>query len=375
MCESCGQQVNAKDEDNHKKSFCQLLRANIQVIEGIKTRQDEMFNEIKTISARQKEIMEKQNKLEETQERHATYNQNIFIIGGGYGCERETTAVKTVELYNIAERSSKIVKEFEQPLVSSALCVHDNRILVSGGVGDEDNSDEIRVLNINQHLQFAILGKLPFKLFGHDVVVHEGYLYLIGGCIWHERKTLNEIYQISLTPPYTAKLLTKMPEPRRHHKAAIVNGKLFILGGAPTGKSEDAIGSVFVYDLIRKEFKERPSLPRPVSRMSIVTWGDKIVAFGGMDKEGRAINDVIMYDTETGQSETLPAMIHKRFGSSAVITNDIIIVLGGWNKEQGYLNSVESFNIGGDRWKELPGMIEGRCWATAVVKPHIKFPK
>ena len=161
-----------------------------------------------------------------------------------------------------------------------------------------------------------------------------------------------------------------MPQPRRHHRAEIVNGKLFILGGTAPSLREDAIDSVVVYDFIRNEIKQCQFLPKPVSLMSTVTWGNMIIIIGGADKNDEVLNDVIMYDTETGRSQNLPPMIHKRIGHCAIIINDVIVVLGGWNIEKKHLNSVETFTMGSDGWKELPGMKEKRHFATAVVKPQ-----
>ena len=161
-----------------------------------------------------------------------------------------------------------------------------------------------------------------------------------------------------------------MPQPRGNHRAEIVNGKLFILGGSTTRQSKDATDSVVVYDFIKNEIKPCVSLPEPVSEMSTVTWGNMIILVGGENKNGQALNDVIMYHIETGRSERLPSLKHKRRGASAVIVHDVIVVLGGWNREEEYLNSVESFTMGDDQWKELPGMKEKRWYGTAVVKPR-----
>jgi hypothetical protein len=147
-------------------------------------------------------------------------------------------------------------------------------------------------------------------------------------------------------------------------------GKLFILGGTTTGWPKDAIDSVVVYDFIKNEIKQCPSLPEPVSGMSTVAWGNMIIVVGGVDKNDQVLNDVIVYHIETGRSERLPSLKHKRCAPSAVIMHDVIVVLGGWNKEEGVLNSVESFTVGDYQWKELPGMREKRCYATAVVKPR-----
>jgi N-acetylneuraminic acid mutarotase len=213
-------------------------------------------------------------------------------------------------------------------------------------------------------------GKLPVKLFSHDVIVYQGKLYVMGGYDWNEKKTNDNIYELSIIPPYTAKLLARMPQPRRYHKAEIVNGKLFILGGTTTNLSKDAIDSVVVYDFIKNEVKPCPLLPKPLCDMSTVTWGNMVVLIGGRDKNEQVLNEVTMYDTESGQSQKLPPLIHKRSGSSAVIMHDVIVVLGGWNMEERYLNSVESFTMGGDHWREQPGMKEKRHLATAVVTPR-----
>jgi N-acetylneuraminic acid mutarotase len=258
------------------------------------------------------------------------------------------------------------------PRSASASCVYNGDVIVAGGFVGQDATDLIEILKMNQHpLRWTMFdGKLPVKLSAHDVIVYHNRLYIIGGYNWNVKKTSDAIYELSLAPPYTVKLLARMPQPRRNHRAEIVNGKLFFLGGSTTAATKDATDSVVVYDFIKNEIMPCPSLPKTVSRMSTVTWGNMIIVVGGEDKNGQVLNDVIMYHIETGRSERLPSLKHKRRAPSSVIMHDVIVVLGGWNKEEGFLNSVESFTMGDDQWKELPGMKEKRLWATAVVKPR-----
>ncbi|XP_028415463.1 kelch-like protein 20 isoform X2 [Dendronephthya gigantea] len=299
-------------------------------------------------------------------------NQDVIIIGGWYDFEN-ASPFNTVEKYNIVEKRSTMLPQLNHPRGGSASCVYNNDILVVGGFDGTEAEHTIEVLKMNQYpLRWEMFdGKLPVTLSCHDVIVYQGKLYTIGGHNGNEKKSSNAVYEIALTPPYTSKLLTRMPEAREDHRAELVNEKLFILGGTTTDCIEDVTDSVVVYNFIKNEFKPCPSLPWPVSRMSTVTWRNKIIVIGGMDENDKPLNDVIMYDTVTGKSKPLPSMIYRRSGSSAVIMNDVIVVFGGWNKEQRYLNSVESFTIGGNAWKELPGMIEKRCNATAVVKHYI----
>jgi hypothetical protein len=296
-------------------------------------------------------------------------NQDIIILGGEYGPAMDMI-LNTVEKFNIAEGTSTELPPMNLARTESASCVHMCDDIVAGGFDGQDGTDSIEILKMNQHpLRWTMFdGKLPVKLTDHDVTVYRDKLYIIGGHNWNENKTSDAIYELSLAPPYTVKLLARMPQPRRNHRAEVVNGKLFILGGS-TAATKDAIDSVVVYDFIKNEIQPCASLSKPVSRMSTVTRGNMVIVVGGLDKNDQVLNDVIMYHIETGRSERLPSLKHKRFGSSAVIMHDVIVVLGGWNREEEYLNSVESFTMGDDQWKELPGMKEKRLWANAVVKP------
>jgi N-acetylneuraminic acid mutarotase len=297
-------------------------------------------------------------------------NQDIIILGG-YNAPGPKIS-KTVEKYSIVEGKSTLLPGINLARAESASCVYNGDVIVAGGYDGQAGTDSIEILKMNQHpLRWTMFdGKLPVKLIAHNVTVYQDKLYITGGHNWNEVKTSDAIYELSLAPPYTVKLLARMPQPRRDHRAEIVNGKLFILGGLTTGANKDAIDSVVVYDFIKNEIKPCPSLPEPVSAMSTVTWGNTIIVVGGLDKNGQVLNDVTIYHIETGRSERLPSLKHKRRGASAVIMHDVIVVLGGANRREGYLNSVESFTMGDDQWKELPGMKEKRNFATAVVKPR-----
>ncbi|CAB3988776.1 galactose oxidase [Paramuricea clavata] len=297
-------------------------------------------------------------------------NQDIIILGGIYAPGLKSVS-NTVEKFNIAKGKSIHLPKLNRPRAESASCVYNGDVIITGGFDGKAGTDSIEILKINQDpLRWMFDGKLPVKLSAHDVTVYQDKLYVMGGYNWNENKTNDQIYERSIIPPYTAKPLATMPQPTRYHRAEIVNGKLFTLGGTTTDLCKDAIDNVVVYDFIKNEFKSCRSLPKPVCDMSTVTWGNMIILIGGQDKNDQVLNDVYMYDTGAEQRQNMPPLIHKRTGSSAVIMHDVIVVLGGWNKEEGYLNSVESFTMGDDHWRELSGIKEKRYFANAVVEPR-----
>ena len=292
--------------------------------------------------------------------------QDIIILGGWYRTGDEPV-LNTAEKYNMLEKKSTLLPPMNKHRAAAACCVYNKDVIITGGYHGRRGTDSIEMLKMNQDpLQWKLSDcKLPTKLGGHVVIVHQDKLLVIGGHI--EDKTSDAIHEVSLTPPYNPKVLCKMPKPRRNHSAELINGKIYILGGTTTGLAKDAMDSVFVYDLVKSKLKPCRPLPYSVCFMATATWGNMIIVVGGFNKDSQALNDVIMYDTVTGQSQILPSLIYKRNGCSAVIVNDVIVAMGGRNAEQRYLNSVECFTIGTEEWRELPGMIEKRRCACAVV--------
>jgi hypothetical protein len=88
---------------------------------------------------------------------------------------------------------------------------------------------------------WALAGRLPVALACPTALVHNGHLLVVGGCASSGQSACS-----SVSPAvYLARIradggldaftnLTPMPEGRWHHTAAIGNGFLYVLGGAPT---------------------------------------------------------------------------------------------------------------------------------------------
>ena len=244
--------------------------------------------------------------------------------------------------------------------------VYNNHVTIAGGYCSGCVNDMIR-MNINPNPDLSTHWsecpvKLPAKLALHSSVLYNDHLIVTGGF----DGTADCIHEVQLVPPYTAKLLTIMPEPRMYHCMEIFDDNLLIVGGRKTGRCQDSLGSVLLYDIKKNEFKQLAPLPYEVSKMATVRWGDNIVIVGGSDKHDKALDTVIMYNVKTEQSNLLPSMRCGRYGCTAVVIGNNIVVLGG-EDEQGELKSVETFNFESYTWQELPEMSQARSFHTAVV--------
>ena len=287
------------------------------------------------------------------------------------GTNADGAKLSSVSIFNPAGGTYAKLPPMNYPRQSASSCIYNNDVIITGGSSDGIHGQAtIENMRINQHPpRWTISEGLHFKLYSHVQIVYQEKLLVIGGYRSETNEISDEMHELSLPSPYTPTLLARMPQPRSMHRAEIVNGNLFILGGTTTSDPVDGLDSVIRYDPISNGFKICPPLPKPVCDMSTVTWGDKIIVLGGLDKNGRHLNDVIMYDTESGRSERLPSLKNKRSGHSAVIIADVIFVFGGMNKR--FLNLVESFMMGSSQqsWTEQPIMPEKRYGVTAVVKP------
>ena len=271
---------------------------------------------------------------------------------------------KSVEAFNMATKTWRPLPQMKEGRCGRSSAVYQDRMIVTGGRIVEE-------LNLAQPKGHWIKSplKLPFPLFqDHACVVYQNRLLVIGGEFVGE--AYDTILEFQLTPPYTSRLLTKMPRPICCHGAVIINDKIFIVGGSTTGwfKVKDATNAVLVFDLTTNTCTELEPLPYPVLYMATVAWRDNVVLLGGDGDEGNTHNTVILYNVTTATHRKLPEMTKKRLGCTAVTIGDNIIVMGGFDETVTELNSVECYNFNTNTWTEFPAMTEARAFATAVVK-------
>ena len=110
-------------------------------------------------------------------------NSREIIILGGW-CVKGVEAVLTItEKYNMLEKKSTLLLQMNQHRAAAACCVYNNDVIIAGGFHGRGDTDSIEVLKINEDpLQWKLSDcKLPMKLSSHVVVVHQDKLFVIGG--------------------------------------------------------------------------------------------------------------------------------------------------------------------------------------------------
>ena len=300
-----------------------------------------------------------------------------ILVMGGWGKDDKPT--NSVEKFCFKERRWIDVAPMVVPRHSASSVVFENKIIVSGGKirnpsTDRDEAiDSIEILNLDQFplkwVMFA--GKLFAPMIRHQTFVYKGKLIVVGKYCKTEkdgrgRKVSNDhhtIYEVLLSPPYSATQLYSLSRISDKFIAQLVNNKLFIFGGSNS--------DVKTYDLDVYECREMPNLPYsyPWNGMATVQWREYVILLGGKysvyDEDLIKKIGIIQYNTTTGESTILACTNNERVGCTAVTTDDVIIAMGGLAN----VNSAECYNFHTNTWHALPVMRERRYLATAVFFP------
>ena len=284
-------------------------------------------------------------------------SEPMVIIAGGENARGE---INSVEMFSLSTRTWTQLQPMIESRSGAASVVYNHDFIVNGG--KKNNSMAKLSLNAVEGGQSITWENFPAELtaplYGHRCVMYNGRLIMIGG--FHIIRSSTSITEISLTPPYTSKLLAAMPWSTFLHGVAIFGDKIVIVGYISNR------GAVLEYNITENAFRQMAALPYHVSNMAMIKWGDNFIILGGSGKKS-ILSKVLMYNIQNEKCYMLPEMLNKRSGCVAAVVNDTIIVMGGKDEDGNYLKSVESFRFDRFTWEELPEMKEERYMATADV--------
>ena len=361
-CDYCGQMVLYKNFMQHTCTHTCEMKAELR---EVRSKQDEMFKMMQNMMWNLTRI--EGNTAQRSEGSHASIGQEMqseILVAGGYD------RIKSVEVFNMATKTWRPLSEMNECRAAASSVVYQGHMIVTGGNSQPSQQPLASVEELNLAQQdghwLESQFKLPASSWFHACVVYQNKLLLFGGCAFNW--VYDTIHEIQLTPPYTSRLLTKMPRRICFHGAEIVSGKIFIIGGSTDGCCDGTKNTFLMFDPVTNTCTELKPLPYAVSRMATVIWKDNVVVLGGMDKEDNIRNTVILYNVTTGSHRMLPEMRKKRYACTAVTIGDNITVIGGRDETENDLNSVECYNFNSNTWTEFPAMAEGRFFPTAVVK-------
>jgi N-acetylneuraminic acid mutarotase len=193
-------------------------------------------------------------------------------------------------------------------------------------------------------------------------VILDNRLYLIGGFGTTTNTPTDQVLVYNLVTKVWDKA-APLPNPRGGHAAAILNGKIHVVGG---GNSVSTISDHSVYDPATNTWSDLAKLPRAEGSPALVAFANKLYAIGG--RSGFSdFGDVYIYVPITDRWST-GSPIEPRGTAGAVVYCNTIYVFGGESQSQGKsLDNVYRLAATQDKWLEVSPLPTARNFARAVL--------
>ncbi|WP_152206339.1 malectin domain-containing carbohydrate-binding protein [Marinobacter changyiensis] len=220
------------------------------------------------------------------------------------------------------------------------------------GVPRDENFEEIQL----HHYQSVEVG---------------GRIYVVGGLVggFPSEQGAAEIYSYHPDNPSSWHKEALVPEDRRRGSTAAVNykGKIYIVGGNTQGHNAGWVPWFDVYDPNEKTWASLTDAPHARDHHRAEIINNKLYVVGGRRSSvdlGNAIGDteknIDVYDFETASWSVLGSELPTPRGGIALMKHGSELIIAAGESSLGVHNEVEALDITNDTWRSLPNLNVGR---------------
>ena len=264
---------------------------------------------------------------------------NVYV-GGGYEGRNDNFRqdCNRLDVYNLTTNqwsSSPITT----PYSWFAMTVLDDKLITAGGeTKNYEAVKKVLVLNAGQWEDYT---EMPTARSCATAVGYHSMLIMVGGWVKGEWITTTELLDTINSCWYTC---NNLPSPHIQMKAAVMNDKLYLLGGV--GKDNKPSPQVFVASLdtlSTHQLNWQSTTNTPWCFSAPVVLYNKLLTVGGrqpLDITSQT-TEVCAFDQSTGHWKHLTNIPTARSFTVVVSVDDKMIVIGGMtNKNKEYSNTV-----------------------------------
>ncbi len=211
----------------------------------------------------------------------------------------------------------------------------------------------------------------PLELHHFQPIVYEGKIYIIAAMTgpYPGETPVPNFYSYDPKTNTWAKG-PEIPEDRRRGSAGIVldGDTVYLSSGIQDGHRNGHVTWLDSYNFKTGAWKTYPDAPRARDHFQSALVDGKIYNLGGRRSKAprNTFNDtegkIDYFDLEQNKWFTVPEELPtQRAGIFTIVLGDDIVVLGGESGDQPTAhNEVEAFNVKDQNWRVLPRFIEGR---------------
>lgn len=221
-------------------------------------------------------------------------------------------------------------------------------------------------------------------VFSSDIYVFGGYIRMALRNELRKKIAYKKTVEVYDTRTDTWVKKRDMPTLRRSFGTAVVDGKIYIIGGSVHNKQlgkQVSTGLVEVYDPLTGRWEPRADMPTARGYIQPVVVDGKIYVIGGyilleqglglaVDRFSRRIEE---YNPKTNSWRRLPDIPIFKYDFSTVVVDDEIYTIGGYDMDNhhAYLDLVEVYNPIVNRWRTSLPMLTPKMTVAVVANGTI----
>ncbi|MGH8103952.1 MAG: Kelch repeat-containing protein, partial [bacterium] len=160
--------------------------------------------------------------------------------------------------------------------------------------------------------------------------------------------------------------LSPMPAARHHAVAAVVNGKIYVIGGLSGATQFIAQNTLFEFDPQSSTWAVKATLPMPRGAAMAGVINGRIFVAGGQ-RNSLAVTDCASYNPADNTWTTLANMPAPREHAVGGVINGKLYVAGGRNSTSFILNTLEVYDPVANTWSTLTPMPTARSGMAGAV--------
>lgn len=227
---------------------------------------------------------------------------------------------------------------------------------------------------------------MPTPRISPRAAVFSSYIYVFGG---YNRTAVRGEHYKKIVEMYDTRTDTwvkkrDMPTLRRNFGTAVVNGKIYVIGGSVHDKQlgkQVSTGLVEAYDPLTDRWEKRADMPTKRGRINVSVVDGKIYVIGGhillerglgllVDRFSKRIEE---YNPKTNQWRKLRDIPMFKYAFSTVVVDHEIYTIGGYDMDNNLkrLNIVEVYNPRVNRWRQSVPMLTAKTTVAAVANGTI----
>lgn len=289
----------------------------------------------------------------------AVVNSKIYIIGGVLYSNKSGpgwTPLPTVEVYDTRIGAWGKAADIPTPRIAAQAAVFGGDVYVFGGysrgkIRGEKDLKIVEVYNTRTNT-WSRARDMPTLRRGFRTAVVDGEIYVIGGAIFDRQRDLRVATDlVEAYDPLTErwKKRASMPTKRTWVDTAVVNNKIYAIGGEVSPRhgvppADEFFARIEEYNPRTDRWRKRPDMPMFKFAYSTVAVDKKIYLIGGYNRDNgfKDLASIDVYEPSLNRWGTIPPLPMPKV-APAVVVNGVIYVLGGFVRGR-FSHAVEAFD-------------------------------